>query len=62
LDVEDGKHLLIADTPEQFAESTARLLNDQDLYQQVRSNARELVENYYDWDVIARKLVDIYRE
>ncbi len=62
LDVVDGEHLLIADTPEQFAEITVRLLTDPSLYQHITDHARHLVETYYDWDKIACKLMDVYAD
>ena len=62
LDVLDGEHLLIADTPAQFAEKTTLLLHDIELYQHLSTNGRKLVENYYDWDPIADKLMDLYEE
>lgn len=62
LDVIDGEHLLIADSPEQFTEKTVRLLTDRALYQRIATNARQLVVSRYDWDAIARRLLDIYSE
>ena len=62
LDVVDGEHLLIADTPTQFAEKTTRLLHDPGLYQRLSTNGRKLVENHYDWDPIADKLMNLYEE
>lgn len=62
LDVVDGEHLLIADTPEQFAEKTVRLLSDQQLYRRISANGRQLVETCYDWDKIAGSLMDVYTE
>jgi len=60
LDVADGRHLLIADDPRQFAEKTVRLLTDRALYQRVAAEARQLAVTRYDWDVIARQLLDVY--
>jgi len=60
LDVVDGEHLLVADTPEQFAERTVGLLSDQVLYRRIASSARQLVVSRYDWDVIAEQLMRIY--
>jgi sugar transferase (PEP-CTERM/EpsH1 system associated) len=60
LDVVDGKHLLIADDPERFAEKTVRLLTDRALYQRIVAEARQLVVTRYDWDVIAGQLLDVY--
>jgi sugar transferase (PEP-CTERM/EpsH1 system associated) len=62
LDVMDGEHLLIADSPEQFAEKSVKLLNDPILYQRISTNARHLVETRYDWDTIASKLMSVYTE
>jgi glycosyltransferase involved in cell wall biosynthesis len=62
LDVVDGEHLLIADTPEQFAESTVRLLSERHLSQDICANARKLVEARYGWDTIAKRLMDVYEE
>jgi len=62
LDVIDGEHLLIADSPEQFAEKTVRLLTDGALYQRIATKARQLVVTRYDWDAIARQLMQVYAE
>jgi len=62
LDVIDGEHLLIADSPEQFAEKTVRLLTDEGLREHITTKARQLVMSRYDWDVIARRLMQVYAE
>lgn len=62
LDLVDGQHLLIADTPKQFAEKVVLLLKNRDLYKHIVTEARELVVSKYDWDVVANKLLDIYSE
>jgi len=62
LDVVDGEHLLIADSPEPFAGRTVRLLTDRALYQHIIAKARRLAMDRYDWDVIAGQLLDIYSE
>jgi sugar transferase (PEP-CTERM/EpsH1 system associated) len=62
LEVVDGEHLLIADTPEQFSEKTVRLLRDRQLYQYISSNGRRLVEVHYGWDKIADQLMGVYVE
>lgn len=59
LEVVDSKHLLIADDPSQFAKKTLQLLDDKDLYDYIVTNARQLVEDVYDWDVIAEKQIRI---
>lgn len=62
LDVVDGEHILIADSPELFAEKTVRLLTDPQLYRHITTNGRKLVEAHYDWDQIADKLMNVYTE
>ncbi len=56
LEVEDGRHLLIADLPGDFAAAISRLRQDERLYQRLRAEARKLVEEKYDWPVLAAKL------
>jgi polysaccharide biosynthesis protein PslH len=60
--VVDGEHLLIGDSPEQFAENTVRLLTNKTLYQNIAFNARRLVVEKYGWDALAGQLIDLYSE
>jgi polysaccharide biosynthesis protein PslH len=60
LEVVDGKHLFIADTPHQFAEKTLSLLKDRELRQRIIAQARELVVSRYDWEVIAQQALQVY--
>jgi glycosyltransferase involved in cell wall biosynthesis len=62
LDVVDGEHLLVADNPKQFSDQVVRLLSDRTLYERIRTNARQLVVNRYDWDIIVGQLLDAYYE
>ncbi len=62
LDVIDGQHLLISADSEQFAEKTARLLTDPQLYQRISTRGRQLVEDRYDWDRVAGHLLEVYAE
>ncbi|RJP50443.1 MAG: glycosyltransferase [Anaerolineaceae bacterium] len=62
LELKDGEHILIADDPAAFAQQTVRLLKDSSFRQQLARNGRQAVEARYDWDVITKKLVDVYRE
>jgi glycosyltransferase involved in cell wall biosynthesis len=57
LDVVDGEHLLIADTPEQFAAHTVQLLRDAGLRRLLADRARRLVEERYNWDEIGRRFI-----
>ncbi len=49
LNVVNGRHLLIADTPAAFAHSTLKLLHDAELRRYLALNARRLVVEQYDW-------------
>ena len=62
LDVVDGQHLFIADTPGEFAEKTVRLLRDRELYRHIATNGRRLVETRYGWDSIGDRLMDVYQD
>lgn len=60
LDIINGRHLLIVDDPQDFAQQTIRLLRNQTLRRQIALAARELVVSTYDWDGIAKKMEDQY--
>jgi glycosyltransferase involved in cell wall biosynthesis len=51
-----GKNLLIADDPFSFAGRVIDLLQDQDLFEKIRLDARELVNSHYAWDGIGLDL------
>jgi glycosyltransferase involved in cell wall biosynthesis len=51
--VRDGEHLLIADTPAEFARAAARLLSDRGMALHLAANARRLVEESYGWGAVA---------
>jgi glycosyltransferase involved in cell wall biosynthesis len=50
LAVEDGEHILVRDDPSAFAEASLRLLKDPLLWQKLRQNGRELVQQRYTWE------------
>lgn len=59
LDVVDGKHLLIADTPHLFAEAVVRLLGDGGLRRRISSDAYDLVRAKYDWALVMPRFLDL---
>jgi glycosyltransferase involved in cell wall biosynthesis len=61
LEVVDGKHLLIADSPADFANAVIRLLRDRSLRAMIAANARSLVESRYDWETIGKTLASVYQ-
>lgn len=56
LDVDPGRHLLIADEPQPFAAAVHRLLTDQNLGGALRAEAWGLVRAKYDWGVVGAQL------
>jgi glycosyltransferase involved in cell wall biosynthesis len=56
----DGKDaLLVADTPERFVAATVRLLKDLKLRKTLGKNARRMIQEKYDWKVIAHQFLDL---
>jgi len=47
--VTHGHDILLADTPQDFAESVVRLLEQPDLRAKLGGNGRQLAEQEYDW-------------
>ncbi|MCE5228211.1 glycosyltransferase [bacterium] len=60
LEVENEKHLLIADEPEAFADAVDRLARQPRLRQELTANARRLVEDRYGWGAIGERLAGLY--
>ncbi len=58
--VEHGKHVLLADSPEAFAEATLRLLSDPQFGASLAAAARALVESAYDARSVGRCVSDVY--
>jgi len=58
IDCEDQEHLLIANTPDEYLDAIARLLEENELYDSVRSNALSLILNHYCWDGQNRGLLE----
>jgi sugar transferase (PEP-CTERM/EpsH1 system associated) len=59
LPVRDGEHLLLADSPTQFAESTVNLLGDPARRRQLGMAARDLVKENYSWGSVARNFAEV---
>jgi glycosyltransferase involved in cell wall biosynthesis len=57
LEVQDGRHLLIREFGEEFVEGVVTCAHDAGLRQRVASEARSLVEQRYDWEIVGRALV-----
>jgi glycosyltransferase involved in cell wall biosynthesis len=62
LDVVPEQHLLIADSPGEFATQTVRLLRDPGLRDSLSTHARQHMEEQYDWTEIGRKFTDVVEQ
>lgn len=58
--VEHGRHVLIADTPAEFARAVVQVLKDRSLASDLGRCGRHLIETLYDYRVACRSLDDIY--
>lgn len=56
LKVQDQKNIIIADTPDKFAQWILRLIQDSGLKKKLGENGFDLVKKEYDWDSLARRL------
>ena len=60
IDYTDGRHLLIADTPEAFVSAVGRLFENPGLRSDLGRNGRELAVRHYDWDSFEPLLGEVY--
>lgn len=56
IEVVDGKHALLAESPEDLAAALCALLTDRSRARALAENARRLVETQYSWQAIGREL------
>jgi len=54
--LEDGKHILIADEPEEFAAAVLQLATDDELWRRLQANGRDFIAHSQSMDVIRGKL------
>jgi len=62
LDVSDGENIMLADTPQEFADRVVELLEDDARRRRLGAAGRALVEAHYSWDRLVAKLDDFIRE
>ena len=60
INAKPDEHLLIADTPETFAQATLTLLRDGSRRLMLGQAARSLVERRYAWNIVAGLLLEAY--
>lgn len=58
----NGENILIADTAELFATRVIELLENKELRSRLGTNARKLAEKEYSWQIIGKRLNQIYSE
>jgi glycosyltransferase involved in cell wall biosynthesis len=61
MQLEDGVHLLVAETPEAFAEQVLRLLREDDLWTALQRAGRTLIQQTLSEDVIRKQLNGVLR-
>ncbi len=59
LPVQHERHLLLADSVDEFAEAVTLLLQEPALAREMGGRAREFVRNNNDWTIVARQFADI---
>lgn len=62
LDLVDGQHILIADTPEEFASKTLKLMEDDELRRRLAIQGQRQVRELYDWRVAGESLRQLCRQ
>jgi polysaccharide biosynthesis protein PslH len=59
LEVQHGKHILLADDPASFADMVLRLLNSTELRQGIAGQARSLVSEQYSWQSVLPRFMTL---
>ena len=59
LPVMDGREILLADTPEHFAEAVVNVLTDEKLASGLVNRAAHLVREQFGWDMAAEKFKEL---
>lgn len=62
IDYIDGKHLLIADNPDDYIAIYTQLMNGEINYTAIIENARALIMNHYSTEALATKQLNFYKE
>jgi glycosyltransferase involved in cell wall biosynthesis len=60
IDVNSGEHLLVADSPDEFADAVALLLRDRALGQRLGAAGHRLARDHYSWEGAAENLATLY--
>ena len=60
LSMKEGKEILVADNPDDFAKHIIRLLDDAQLRKEIGRAGRRYVETYHNWNDLAMNLEGVY--
>ena len=58
----NGKHFLVSDTPQSFADNVIAILQNKVIQKELGKNARILAEEKYDWRIIWEKNESLYSQ
>lgn len=58
----DGQNILIADTPEEFAEKIAKCINEKMFFSIIGDNAYQFVKRQFSSQEVASKLLDFFKQ
>lgn len=61
LDVVENKEVLVSDNSEGLANLAVTILSDESLYKKITTSARSKIEEKYDWDILVKKLEEVYK-
>jgi glycosyltransferase involved in cell wall biosynthesis len=56
-----GDNILVADSPEGFAQQVLRLMEQPELARQLGERGRQFVERHHEWEPLAARLMASYR-
>lgn len=59
---EDGKNIIIADNPEEFAEAVDKCVKDNNYPKMIGENAYKLINEKYNIEAVANRLVELYNK
>lgn len=62
INIANGKEALVAESAEELADQTVRVLKDPKLGQQLATAAYQLVKSQYNWKIISDKLDRVYQK
>ena len=60
IEAKDNEEILVADSPEKIADKIINILENKGFYDKIARNARKVIEEKYDWEIIAKRLEKVY--